>query len=208
MTKTEVFARQAEAELRSQRKISAETCRSCLDFDDEGRTAFMYAIAFICGEQHDQKASKFTITRPADRTAASRLMLLTLCANTLDPRWSSEVLRRYVRAVLETPGGTLSDVFAPLVDLLGELFGGLSASLANFLKDLIVLCFTEYRNEYELVPWARVAEAVSLQLTQAQCYFGLHAIPPQYMTPQLARAISDRLALTAYQEDATGQMAV
>jgi hypothetical protein len=208
MTKAEQFTTQAEAELRTTSKVSAETCRSSRDLDAEGRAAFAHAVNFICGEQGDYGETAVTATRPTDRLTASRLMLLKLRLQTPDPRWSSSILDRYVRAVLAVPGGTLSEVFNPLLDLLGESSNGLSQPVAQFLKDLVVLCFTRYRKEYDSVPWANLAETVSLRPTQAKCYFGLHAIPPQYMTSELARLISERLSGTRYWEEAMNVLAV
>jgi hypothetical protein len=118
MTSTEEFAERAEAELRATSTLSSETCRSWGDVDREGRTAFAPAMAFICGEQPHNDVTGGPVARPTDRTAASRLMLLKLKVNTTDPRWSSEALGRYVRSVLAVPGGSLADIFVPLLPLL------------------------------------------------------------------------------------------
>src|SRR5271169_992935 len=104
MINTELLASRAEAELRTTSRISGETCRSWHDLAPEGQAAFLRAMTFICGEEHNYETTDITVTRPADRMAASRLMLLKLRLNTPDPRWSSDVLGRYVRAVLAVPG--------------------------------------------------------------------------------------------------------
>ncbi len=169
MTSTEDFAKQAEPELRSSRKLSAATCRTLRNLDDEGQAAFVQAMEFICDDPNPIHSGidRNLLTRRVDRLAASRLMLLKFKVDTPEPAWSSHALARYVRAVISVPGASLDDVFNPLFSLLGELGPELTPSVAHLVKDIVVYCFSACREEYESVNWRAIAQAMGPQSTRA-----------------------------------------
>ena len=209
MTSTETFAKQAEPELRQNRKLSASTCKLLSDLDDQGRAVFARALEFIC-ERPDYISSgidRALSTRRVDRWAASRLMLLKFRADTSDPVWSSFALSRYVHAVMSVPGASLEDVFGPLFCLLGEAGTELTPPVAHLVKDLVIYCFGTFRSAYESVVWHSIAQAMDGQPTHAQSYLALHAIPPEFMTPEIAATIENALAPTEYAKEAEAVLA-
>jgi len=204
LTSTEYFAKQAEPELRNSRRISADTCKLWDDLDDEGRRAFAQAVDFLCEARGASGAGTDPTlpTRQVDRWAASRLMLLMFRLDTADPVWSSYALSRYVQAVLNVPGGSLCDVFIPVLRLLGESGPELTRTVANFVKELVIYCFTTFRSAYESLDWTVLIRTLGTRPTAAQCYFALQATPPENVTPQMAAIIENALASSDYAKEA------
>jgi hypothetical protein len=137
-----------------------------------------------------------------------RMMLLKLGLDSDDPRWSSDVLDRLLAGVVETPGGSVGDLFHALVEVLGSYSPELSKPMASFIKDLVVKCFTLQRLSYDAVDWNRLVENLDGHVTRAQLYLALHAIPPQFVTPQLADAIVKGLESTAFHAESASALAV
>jgi hypothetical protein len=93
------------------------------------------------------------------------------------PAWSSAALEKTVKEILEAPSGQLTDLFIALWDLLGTDHPGLTRTMANFVHDVVVLCFTQYRNQYEAEAFAWMAERVRAGCTESQAYLALLALP-------------------------------
>jgi hypothetical protein len=201
------FAKQIELDLAHSGRLSPSTCDAWNNLAVEDRAALAKALAFLgCGHANGQTIAG-PPTREADRIAASRLMLLKLGLRGNDPRWSSEVLGRLLDAVVTTPEGSLGDLFQAFFALLREGPSELSQSVANFSKELVVRSFTQYRPFYDAVDWSRFVHAVDENASPAQLYFALHAIPPQYVSADLAALIARQLEPTEFKDEATSALA-
>lgn len=208
MIDTNGFVKRVELELHSQRTVSHATCQAWDALPGEERVGFAQAMCFLgCRPSGTAEASASVIPE-ADRVAAARLMLVKLGLDTDDPRWSSEVLDRLLKAVTETPNGSVADLFCALFGVLGDYAPDLSKPIAAFLKELVIKCFTRYQRSYETVNWGRLAEGLGSQPTKAQLYLALLAIPPRFVSSQLAETIAKGLEATAFHEEATSALAV
>lgn len=208
MTDTTTFVRQAELELRNTRTIGSATCQAWEHLSGEARTAFARAMAFLGCQSSESGATPSRPASESDRIAAARLMLMKLGLHTDDPRWSSEVLDRLLKAVLEAPDGSVGDLLCALFGVLGDYSPELSKPMAAFIKDLVVRCFTRHQRSYESVNWQRLVENLGNNPTKAQLYLALHAIPPQFVPAQLADAIAKGLEATAFRDEAVSALAV
>lgn len=143
-----------------------------------------------------------------DRLNAVMLRLKKYELDTSDPKWSSYALDRFFEEVISAPGGSVRDVYQGLDAALKAYSVELTGTVAAFIKDLVVRCFTRYRQSYESVNWKEVVESLGDKATPAQLYLALHAIPPQFITPQLADAIARGLEPTAFRNEAVSAFAV
>ena len=201
------FAQQAEKDLRSAGTVQNATCQAWTDLHPETRAAFASALTFLgCCVEEPQGVS-VAAPSEAERVAAARLMLLELGADSDDPRWSSAVLERLLQAVVAPPGGSVGDLLLALNGVLADFPGELSRPLANFIKDLVVACFTRYRASYEAVDWARFAHTVTPGATKPQLYLALHAIPRRFILPELGDSIASGLHSSPFQEEAVAALA-
>jgi hypothetical protein len=78
--------------------------------------------------------------------------------------------------------------------------------VAAFIKDLVIRCFTRYQPSYESVNWNELVESLGDKPTEAQLYLAVHAIPPRFVTPQLAGAITKGLESTAFRDEAVNSI--
>jgi len=201
------FARQAEQDLRSTGTVRKATCRTWTDLSPEARAAFAPALTFLGCAVDEPQGSPVATTFEARRVTAARLMLLHLGADSADPRWSSAVLDRLLQAVITPAGGSIGDLLFALNGVLKDYPSDLSQPLANFIKDLVVLCFTCYRGSYEAVDWERFAHTLTPGATKAQLYLAMHAIPPRFIFPELGDMITKGLESSPYQEEAVAALA-
>lgn len=128
--------------------------------------------------------------------------------DTSNPKWSSYALGRFLEEVTSIPGGSIRDVYEGLDRALKTYSVKLTSTVAAFIKDLVIRCFTRYRQSYESVNWKEVVDSLADKATEAQLYLALHAIPPQFVTPQLADAIAKGLESTAFRDEAVSALAV
>ena len=140
--------------------------------------------------------------------AKARRLLLRQGLDGNDPRWSSEVLDRLLQSVLETPGGSVSDLVGALASLLGDFRTKLSGPVAGLIKDLVVLCFTRAPNSYASIDWTPLVGRLEADPTPAICYFAMHALPPQYLSRRLAETITRGLENTEFHQEAETTLAV
>jgi hypothetical protein len=143
-----------------------------------------------------------------DRLNAIVLRFKKFGLDTSDPKWSSYALDRFFEEVASTPGGSIRDVYQGLDRALKTCSVELTKTVAAFIKDLVVQCFTRYQRSYESVNWQELVASLDDQATEAQLYLALHAIPPQFVTPQLAGAIVKGLESTAFRDEAASALAV
>lgn len=201
------FAKQAEQELHTNRRLGPATCRAWDDLPAARKAAFAPALTFLgCGKQ-EPNGQGVGGTAEADRIAACRLMLLAFYLDKDEPAWSSYLLDRLLEAVMEPPGGSVGDLFRALYGLLANHRSALSKTLANLIKQIIVLCLTRQRRSYEAVDWAWFAHQASAGATPAQLYLALHAVPLALVDVQLTQAITTGLASSPFQAEAAAALA-
>ncbi len=167
MIDTYAVLSQAEQELRHTRNISPPTCQALENLPGETRAAVFRALTFLGCPSSETGVPSPQTTVEADRVAAARLMLMKLGMDTEDPRWSSDVLDRLLKSVIEAPDGSVDDLFSALVGVLGDYAPQLSMPLASLTRDLIVKCFTHYRQSYDLVNWGGLVERLVSNPTKA-----------------------------------------
>lgn len=143
-----------------------------------------------------------------DRLNAVVLQLRRFQLDTSDPKWSSYALDRFFEEVMSTPGGSTLDVYLGLDSVLKAHSVALTGTVAAFIKDVVIRCFTRYRQSYESVNWKEVVDSLGDKATAAQLYLALHAIPPQFVTPRVANAIAKGLESTAFRDEAASALAV
>jgi hypothetical protein len=143
-----------------------------------------------------------------DRVNAVTLRLKKFELGSSDPKWSSYALDRFFEEVMSAPGGSIRDAYQGLDAALKTDSVQLTGTVAAFIKDVVIRCFTRYRQSYESVNWKEVAESLGDKATAAQLYLALHAIPPQFVTPRLADAIAKGLESTAFRDEAASALAV
>src|SRR6266851_3961408 len=206
MIDTHDFTRRAELDLRGSKAISPCTCQAWRSLPPEASAAFARALAFLGCQVEDTAGPSNGATREADRIAAARLMLLKLSVDSDDPKWSSEVLERLLKTVVGVPGGSIGDVMYALYGVLGDYPSELSKPLASFIKDLVVQCFTRYPELYQSVDWNRLVQRMTASASKPQLYFALHAIPPQFVSPEFAHEIATGLDSSPYREEAASAL--
>lgn len=136
-----------------------------------------------------------------ERIAAVRRMLLEFKLHTTEPAWSSQLLSRAVEAVLAVPRGTTGDLFSAVFSIFADYPAALSPARANFIKDLVVECFTRHRSDYNAVDWEQFANRFGANASASQLYLGFLAIPPERLTEKLAGAIASGLEDTPYRDE-------
>lgn len=207
MIDTSEFVRQAELDLRVRGAISRSTRRAWSSLSPEGKAAFGAAMDFLgCGAEEANGAVDGSV-RQTDRIAAARLMLLKLKADTMEPCWSSEMLKRLVTNVAAAPSGSVGDVLYALNGLLRDFPSKLSKPLANLIKDLVIECFVFHRTSYELIDWRPLIETLSASAAEPQLYLALHAVPPHLITTSHAQTIANGLQASPCREEATNALA-
>jgi hypothetical protein len=143
-----------------------------------------------------------------DRLNAVTLRLGRFQLDSSDPKWSSYALDRFFEEVMSAPGVSIRDVYQGLDAALKTYSVQLTAPVATFIKEVVIRCFTRYRQAYESVNWKEVVDGLGDKATAAQLYLALHAIPPQFVTPRLADAITKGLESTAFHDEAVSALAV
>ena len=118
------------------------------------------------------------------RLQAAKLRLLRFTASgtgpaesSWSPAWSSALLERTVDEIAMAPGGHVHDVLRGLWEALGQTGADLTETMANFIKDLVVACFTRFRQQYAHEGHAWMVKSVAAGCTEAQAYLALHALP-------------------------------
>lgn len=101
----------------------------------------------------------------------------TATAGTWTPAWSSLVLERAVAEILSVEQASVGDLFRPLWELTGRPEAELTATVANFLHDVVVLAFTRYRKLYGAEDFRWMADGIRNGATPPQAYLALLALP-------------------------------
>jgi hypothetical protein len=143
-----------------------------------------------------------------DRLNAVMLRFKKFELDTSDPKWSSFALDRFFEDMMSTPDGSIQDVYQGLDRVLKTYSVELTKTVAAFIKDLVIRCFTRYQRSFESVNWKELVDSLGDKATEAQLYLALHAIPPQFVTPQLADVIAKGLESTAFRDEAVSALAV
>jgi len=202
MSDNNAFLVRARNELRTKRSLSDATCSAFEVLPESVQAAYARAIAFAGCSDARVPIGREDIKVPADeRAQAAELMLLKLSIDTGDPVWSSYVMERMEAEVVRTPGGRIEDLFRALAAVFNKYNVPLTDTVSNFVKDLVVLAFTRYRNSYESSDFTWLVEDLLLQPTPALAYLGLLALPDGYI-PAAREAILAALADSPFADEA------
>lgn len=140
---------------------------------------------------------------------AARILLSRLTATTSGvaegggwtPAWSSLVLETTVDEILSAPESRIRDLMRGLWSQLSGSRAKLDPTMSNFLRDIVILTFTRYRQRYEAEDFAWMEASVREGCTEAQGYLALHALPPRWV-PAARDAILRALSETAFLDEA------
>jgi hypothetical protein len=196
MTKTSVFINDVETDLRTTRQISEATKASFDALPAESRAAIRQMTTFVGCETPAVEGSY--PTDPQDRVNAVAIMFLDFQIDTHDPKWSSWRLEKLLEAALKTPQGEVVDVIRGLDLALKKYNVNLTDTVANLVKDVVILGFTRARTAYEQASWGWANEELTKGVSAARCYLFLHALPPGKASPSAIVAILRGLDGTPY----------
>jgi len=98
-------------------------------------------------------------------------------------------------------GGIVTDVFQALFALLGESDLELTRTMATFLKQVVILCFTNYRKSYDSADFLWLRRIANAGFTPAQAYLALHCSPPGIL-PECRESILKGLENSSYKNEA------
>src|SRR5262245_42647939 len=95
-----------------------------------------------------------------DRRNELVLRLKEFELDTGDPKWSSYALDRFLEEFMAARGGSIRDLYQGLDAALKTYSVSLTNTVAALIKDLIIRCFTRYRQSYESVNWREVGDSL------------------------------------------------
>jgi hypothetical protein len=209
MTETLALLQRAEEDLVRTAEISSSTCSELAKVSPGAVDLVRNALALsVCPGGAKKGNASQHVAKPAyvrdkdQRIAAIRLMLVKLKLHTDGPVWSSEVLRRAVDGALAVSGGELGDLFQAIFDVFADYPVDLTEARANFIKDLVVECFTRRRSAYDSSDWESFCKGFNETASSSQLYLALLAVPPDCLPGRLAAAITSGLAHTPYRDEA------
>lgn len=181
MTNDDIFLAEVRDQLRRMRLLSDATCAAFETLTASTRAAYAHAMAFAgCTDARVPDGLDIDVTAD-DRVKAAELMLLKLSVDTGSPVWSSYLMERMQDEILDVPGGKIDDLFRALAAVLHDYDVPLTDTVANFLKDLVVLAFIRHRNSYNTSDLAWLVHDLLTRPTPAVAYFGLLALPDEHV---------------------------
>jgi hypothetical protein len=206
MTDDDAFLTHVRDELHRTRSLSAATCAGFESLTAPTRAAYAHAIAFA-GCQGVEASLGIDIEIAADdRIHATELMLLKLAVDTGAPVWSSHVLEQMERDVLRVRGGEVDDLLRGLAAVLQQHRVPLTDTLANFIKDVVVLAWTQHRDSFDRRDGTWLVGDVRARPTAALAYLALLALPDEQLSA-VEEAILGALANSPFAEEANRLLA-
>jgi hypothetical protein len=124
---------------------------------------------------------------------------------TWTPAWSSRTLEEAVAEILSAEGASVGDLLAPLWEIAGRAAAMLTPTVANFIRDIVVLAFTRYRALYEAEDFRWLAEGVRSNPTPSQAYLALLALPED-LAEESKASIFEALKGTQFFDEAQKMM--
>jgi hypothetical protein len=201
-----LYVRSLESDLRRKRAIDEKTCQSFSQLPFEKQQAFAKALAFLgCTTAFAVLPTSDLKVKESDRLQAARLMLLKLSVDMEEPIWSSWMLEKMLDAIVTTPGGSISDLLHALFDILGEFKVQLTATVANFIKQISISCFTRYRKSYDAADFSWMIQHLREGWTPAQAYLALYSIPEDLVN-RCRQSILNALASTSFYAEAVNNL--
>jgi uncharacterized protein (DUF2461 family) len=100
----------------------------------------------------------------------------------------------------------ISDLLRALWDLLEEKQAELTDPVAQFIRDLVKLIFTSYRDRYIDEDFDWLSALLLSPHTQAQAFLALYALPERWMTIAAQRTIVGSLEKSRFLEEALRQI--
>ncbi len=122
--------------------------------------------------------------------------------STHDPKWSSRVLEQLFETVLVDHQGTMTDLLQGFDLALRRNGVGLTESVANLIKDVVVIGFTRHKSSYDQTEWGWANHELTGEINAAQAYLFLHALPSDKATPASLLSILLGLEGTSQFEEA------
>ncbi|HVV18442.1 MAG TPA: hypothetical protein VHF06_03350 [Pseudonocardiaceae bacterium] len=200
MTDLAEFIAHASDDVAGTRRVTDRTWERYARLAPRDRAALHRVAAFLGGPGADDAAPGESDAAPVDpgtRLRLAELMLSRFAVNTGEPVWSSKAMENLVDAQLAIPGGEVCDVFAAAMDLWARHRTPLTTTVANFVRAITVLCFTQYRSAYRRCDLTPLIERVRTQPTAPGAYLAANALPPHHW-PAARPAILAALTGTPY----------
>jgi hypothetical protein len=94
------------------------------------------------------------------------------------PVWSSWLLEQTIAKIARHDGSGLRDVFAAFWELAGQPDVRLTRLMADFILDIVRLCFGRYRRRYDAEDFSWMVERVQRGCTPSQAWLALIGLPP------------------------------
>lgn len=110
--------------------------------------------------------------------------------------WSSALLEETIEEILSLPMD-VSDLFQGAWELMKKAGIPLNRTTANFVRDLVTLCFICYRSSYHATEFQWMATQVAEKSTELQAYFASLALPEKFIY-QCRDAILSKLEGTEF----------
>jgi hypothetical protein len=138
--------------------------------------------------------------------AYTKLRQLTAAGNLSDetkawtPAWSSQVLEVVIKEIISQNDGSVRNVFAALWELGGQSDVPLTRTMANFIKDIVVLIFTQYRSIYDSDDFSWMADRVRLGCTPPQAYLAALSLP-DFLIETCRSEILSSLSKTGFHDE-------
>ncbi len=184
MTEIATFTAQIEQDLKKNRKVSPSSLDLFSTLPMGEKNALWPVMHFLLGEYQIENSKHSE--RPVQnelRVTGVRLMLLKLSVDTSNPRWSSFVLDCLLNTSMRLEENSLNHVFEALNGILKDKSYQLTETVANFIKELVIVAFTKWRNAYNSSDFKWLVDQIASRCSIGQAYLCLHAIPPSQLTP-------------------------
>ena len=201
MTNTSEFVGRVETDLQANRKIGAASKAAFGSLPAESRAAFQQMMAWV-GADCGFLDRSFDRAEMADRVEAASLMFLQFAIETHEPAWSSWLLEKMLEAVLKTPKGEATDLIRGLDRALKRYHVRLTQTVANLVRDVVILTFNKAGGSYQSADWDWANEELKAGASPAQCYLFLYALPPDKLQASSVAAILRNLANTSFAKEA------
>jgi hypothetical protein len=112
------------------------------------------------------------------------------------------MLEKTVDEILSAPEALVTELFLALWDLMSVGPSPLTKLQAQFIHDVVVVCYVRYREKYEAESFEWLAERITgSNISQAYAYFALLSLPESLMN-RCRVAILSVLAGTEFEEEA------
>ncbi len=197
MTDITTFIKCVEASLIHSRRMSVADCElflSCpLDFID----SYISAIQFLGCDCGGEPKKELPARHPAWGVSVSRLILLSMAAETPSPAYSSQMLDHSI-AIIHSyrDPDAIRDALVAYMAILDDFQTPLNRFTAGFIKSFSIGLFQKSRSNYMKSNRAGLVTLALSKPTPAKAYFCVMAIPAAEFMPAQAVLVSSHLFRT------------